>query len=229
MPGLPSLDLSGFGRTVVVAPHDDDAAIGCGGLIQALPSPPVVVVVTDGRLGYHSLDQRDTIVALRRDEATACYARLGLPAERVRFLGLPDMSLGNFLCFETLDARPGVYQLLLRAFREWQVETVLLPSCADVHPDHRATHEAGQGAALLARDTLMPDLGAPAPIRQVLAYQVWEPLEHPDARLVLDPGSGQRKREALSAYVSQGSIIAELLRRETLSFGEERFSVLTRF
>jgi len=229
MSEIPPLDLQALGRTIVIAPHDDDAAIGCGGLIQALPSPPVVVVVTDGRLGYQRLDQKHTIVALRREEATACYSRLGLAAERLRFLGLPDMSLGNFLCFETLDGRPGVTQLLLRAFRQWQVETVLLPSSADVHPDHRATHEAGQAAALLARDTLMPDLGALAPIRQVLAYQVWEPLEHPDARFVLEPGSGQRKREALSAYASQGSIIAELLRRETLSFREERFSVLTRF
>lgn len=229
MTPLPALALDSLGQTLVVAPHDDDAAIGCGGLIQALPSPPVVAIVTDGRLGYHSLDQKDSIVALRQEEAGLCYSRLGLPRERLRFLGLPDMSLGNFLCFETLDGRPGVYQLLLRAFREWQVETVLLPSSADVHPDHRATHAAGQAAAALARDTLMPDLGAPAPIRQVLAYQVWEPLEHADARLVLEPGMGQRKREALSAYASQGSVIVELVRRQTLSFDEERFQVLARF
>lgn len=229
MPELAALDLSAFGRTVVVAPHDDDAAIGCGGLIQALPVPPAVVIVTDGRLGYHSLDQKDSIVALRREEACACYSRLGLSPERLRFLGLPDMSLGNFLCFETLDGRAGVYQLLLRAFREWQAETVLLPSSADVHPDHRATHAAGQAAAALARDTIMPDLGAPAPIRLVLAYQVWEPLEHADTRLVLEPGMGQLKREALSAYASQGSVIAELVRRQTLSFDEERFQVLARF
>ena len=60
-------------------------------------------------------------------------------------------------------------------------------------------------------------------------HQAWLGAPRTVAGLVLEPDMGQRKREALSAYGSQGSVIVELVRRQTLSFDEERFQVLTRF
>lgn len=218
-----------LGRVVVVSPHDDDGNVGCGGLIQALPEPPLVIVVTDGRLGYQAAAEKETIVAVRRREAEDAYVRLGVPMGRVVFLGFPDMSLRPYQCWETPDGRPGAYQRLLRLFRDERAETVLLPSAGDFHPDHKAANEAGQVAAVQARETLMPDLGAPAPIRQVLAYQVWEALEQPAWRLTLDETLAERKRHSLRAYRSQGPIIEELIQRETLSFAEERFAELLRF
>ena len=59
-----AIDPAALGRVVVVSPHDDDGNVGCGGLIQALPAPPLVVVVTDGRLGYQDAAEKDTIVAV---------------------------------------------------------------------------------------------------------------------------------------------------------------------
>jgi LmbE family N-acetylglucosaminyl deacetylase len=188
-----------------------------------------VIVVTDGRLGYQGVAEKDTIVAVRQREAEDSYVRLGVPAGRVVFLGFPDMSLRPYQCWETPDGRPGADQGLLRLFREARAEAVLLPNAGDFHPDHKAANEAGQVAAVQARETLMPDLGAPAPIRQVLTYQVWEALERPAYRVELDETQAQRKRHSLRAYRSQGPIIEELLRRETLSFGEERFAELLRF
>ena len=223
-----ALDPAALGRVVMVSPHDDDGNVGCGGLIQALPAPPLVVVVTDGRLGYQDAAETDTIVAVRQREAADSYVRRGVPLQRVVFLGFPDMSLRPYQCWETPDGRPGAYQRLLRLFREERAETVLLPSAADFHPDHQAAHEAGQVAAVQARETLMPDLGPPAPIRLLLAYQVWEPLERPAWRLELDEAQAERKRHSLRAYRSQGPIIEELIRRETLSFTEERFAELRR-
>lgn len=226
---LPRLDATGLGLVVIVSPHDDDAAIGCGGLIQALPLSPVIVIVTDGRLGYESASAKSTIVATRRREARESYVRLGLPPERLVSLDYPDLSLRNFLCFETLDGRPGVYQSLLRMLREWRVDTLLLPNAADFHPDHKAANEAGLVAAEMARTTLMPDLGPTAALRAVFTYQVWEPLERPTARLTLDTRQSERKLEALSAYASQGTILQELARRKTLSYKEERFTRLAAF
>ena len=208
---------------------DDDAAIGCGGLIQALPLAPVVVIVTDGRLGYERATDKSTIVAIRRREARESYVRLGLPPGRLVLLDYPDLSLRNFLCFETLDGRPGVYQTLLRTLREWRVETLFLPNAGDFHPDHKAANDAGQLAAEMARTRLMPDLGPTAPLRAVFTYQVWEPLERPTARVTLDERQGERKGEALSAYVSQGTILQDLVRRRTLSYTEERFTRLATF
>jgi LmbE family N-acetylglucosaminyl deacetylase len=145
------------------------------------------------------------------------------------FLDYPDLSLRNFLCFETLDGRAGAYQSLLRTLREWRVETLLLPNAGDFHPDHKAANDAGLVAAEMARATLMPDLGPTAPLRAVFTYQVWEPLDRPTARLVLDRRQGERKGEALSAFASQGTILQELLRRKTLSYTEERFTRLAAF
>lgn len=229
MPAPLPLDPASLGRVVVVSPHDDDGNVGCGGLIQALPEPPLVIVVTDGRLGYQDAREKDAIVALRQHEAEDAYVRLGVPLERVVCLGFPDMSLRPYQCWETPDGRPGAYQKLLRLFRGERAETVLLPNAGDFHPDHKAANEAGQVAAVQARETLMPDLGSPAPLRRVLAYQVWEALERPAYRLRLDETQAERKRHSLRAYRSQGPIIEQLLRRETLSFTEERFAELQRF
>jgi len=226
MPAPVSLDPGSLGQVLIVSPHDDDGVIGCGGLIQRLSAPPVIAIVTDGRLGYHETSQRGEIVAVRRTEARSSYAALGLGAEQIVFLDYPDMSLNAFLCWETLDGRPGIYQRLLRLLREQQVETVLLPSAADFHPDHRAAHDAARVAAAQARTGLAPDCGPPAPICALWTYQVWEPLGDAPATVALTPEQGGRKRTALQAYVSQGPVIDELVARETLSFVEERFQHL---
>jgi hypothetical protein len=82
------------------------------------------------------------------------------------------------------------------------------------------------GQAVLAAAA---DLGPTAALGAVFAYQVWEPLDRPSARLTLDTRQSERKLEALSAYASQGTILQELARRKTLSYQEERFMRLAAY
>ncbi|AWN46760.1 PIG-L family deacetylase [Methylobacterium terrae] len=83
------------GGIVVVAPHPDDESLGCGGLIAeacARGVPVRLVVVSDG-VGSHPNSPShppERLRSLRESETLAAAAALGLSAEHVAFLRLPD-------------------------------------------------------------------------------------------------------------------------------------------
>ncbi|CAO4140285.1 LmbE family protein [Methylorubrum thiocyanatum] len=97
--GLPVAPLATLvpdgGGLVVAAPHPDDESLGCGGLIvQALAEGRAVrvVIVSDG-CGSHPNSKaypHDRLRDLRESETVRAMAELGLGAEHVHFLRLPD-------------------------------------------------------------------------------------------------------------------------------------------
>ena len=79
-----------------VSPHDDDIVLGCGLSFQAAIAEGIevhAVVVTDGRMGYCRLAERESIADIRRREASQSFRLLGLPAERLHQLPFPDGGL----------------------------------------------------------------------------------------------------------------------------------------
>ncbi len=88
-------DVAGTGRVLILAPHPDDESLGCGGLIAALCAagrPPWVVILTDGS-GSHPNSRSVPPLkmrAVRAQEARDAAALLGLPADFLVFLALPD-------------------------------------------------------------------------------------------------------------------------------------------
>src|SRR5688500_1233524 len=63
-----------------VSPHDDDLVIGAGLWMQAAVKAGIdvrVLVVTDGRMGYCTLEQRDTIAEIRKAETYESFEVLG--------------------------------------------------------------------------------------------------------------------------------------------------------
>jgi len=108
---------------LVLAPHPDDEVFGCGGaLVQAAKNgtPVRVVVLTDGEA------QGDA--ETRRVEAREAADRLGLGSPE--FWGLADRSL-----------RPDDTELVGRIrdlLTEFAPGLLLLPSPAEIHPDHRS-------------------------------------------------------------------------------------------
>jgi len=133
-----------FERVLVVAPHPDDDAIGCGALLQRAGRARILFV-TDGernpwpqRYRFRKLfvDDRDRAQwgAMRRAEVLNALTRLGLDADCARFLGIPDQQLMS-------RARRGdrtLIDALGREIREFEPTLIVSPSSFDAHYDHRA-------------------------------------------------------------------------------------------
>ena len=87
---------AGDEQVAIVSPHDDDAALGAGYLTLAAQEAGGrvwVLICCDGSGGYSTPEEKDTIVAVRRQETVAAHKELGIPAERIVRLDAPDFSL----------------------------------------------------------------------------------------------------------------------------------------
>src|SRR5215211_273893 len=147
-------------NVLVVAPHPDDEAIGCGGAIclhAACGARVTAVFLTSGELGLKHLPREEAWRA-REAEAEAAAAVLGVA--RLAFLRGPDWTLG--------DHADEVAAALRAIVEEEGPHLVYLPHESDEHPDHRA-------APPIVR-TALRGRAAPA----LLAYEVWTPLSSYD-------------------------------------------------
>ncbi|MGI4832355.1 MAG: PIG-L deacetylase family protein [Janthinobacterium lividum] len=192
-----------LGRTVIVVPHPDDEALGCGGLLALLRRaglPVAAALVSDGTMSHpHSQDfPAPARRELRYAEWRHALAVLGVDENReALYLGLPDSQVpSQGPAFEEATGRLAAF------FTEKQAETVLVPWRRDPHPDHRAT--AALVAAALAR--------LPQPPRR-LEYVVWA-WERAGPADLPQPGEGTgfqldiaavlpQKQRAIAAHRSQ--------------------------
>ncbi len=133
---------------LVLAPHQDDELLGCGGLISATVregTPPVVVFVTDGAMSHPGSRRFDAAarVRVRQEEALAACTVLGIGAERVVFLGLPDGNAPHGgAAFEAAVERIG--EIAAR----FGCRSVLASWAHDPHGDHVAAHRMAAATGL---------------------------------------------------------------------------------
>jgi LmbE family N-acetylglucosaminyl deacetylase len=121
---------------VVIAPHPDDETLGCGISIQrrrAAGSFVTVVVATDGALSPLPLPVEE-LVQRRRHEATRACAVLGVDAEHVIFLDLPDGGLQDNV--DALATR------LAEIMAQQSPDQILAPVSCEGHQDHDAANRA---------------------------------------------------------------------------------------
>ncbi|WP_291425469.1 PIG-L deacetylase family protein [Deinococcus sp.] len=187
----------------VVAPHPDDEALGCGGLLAALSDlggEVHALLVTDGGASHpHSVKYpRPALVGQRLTEWRAGLLELGIPAGQTVALGFPDGELAR-----SDPAR--VRSALARAWATAPPATLLLPWRRDPHPDHRACWVCFE-----------PLLGR---VPCVLEYTVWlpergEPGDWPqpaeglsELLFPLSAAQQQRKANAIAAHRSQLGLI----------------------
>ena len=144
-----------FGESVlVIAPHQDDEAIGCGGAIAAqigAGKRAVIVMVQDGATGHEDLGMtRIQMSELRNRESTVAASAAGLAAPHV--LTHPDLAA----------ASSAIVAELVALIQQHRADAIFSPFPLDAHPDHRT-------AAVLLAEALRQ---IPWPVR-VLTYEVW--------------------------------------------------------
>jgi len=184
---------------LVVAPHPDDEVLGCGGSIVGhvgAGRQVFVVYLTSGERGspWHAPGE---LGVLREREATEAMKVLGVPAENLLFLRIPDGGIDP----AALDQVGAVVEVLRR------IRPVLLylPHPDDASFDHREAFRLCWRAAGMAGSRNFPEWGPdPHWVAAVLGYEVWSPIAGPgyyeDITDHLD-----RKLAALACYGSQAA------------------------
>lgn len=147
-PVRPASYAAALGSTVVIAPHPDDEALGCGGLLALLrqaSQPVAAVLVSDGTMSHpnSALFPAPARQAIREGEFRHALTILGLEQAEPLLLALPDGQVPD-----SADA-PGFVEAVARLqefLEQQQAATVLVPWRRDPHPDHRATSRLVQAA-----------------------------------------------------------------------------------
>lgn len=171
-------------NVLVIAPHPDDEAIGCGGSIglHALRGDRVAVVfLTSGELGLKHLPRAEAW-RIREREAEEAAEILGI--RTTGFLRQPDWFLGGHVAETAI--------LLRSALEREQPGMIFLPHPREWHPDHQAALPILR-AALRKQDGFTPAL---------LAYEVWTPLQEYDRVEDVTPMMA-RKLRAIRSHRSQ--------------------------
>ena len=121
-------------RVIVVAPHPDDEILTCGALLQLVAArgdAPLIVAVTDGEASHPGSPAwpPERLRQARTDETDAALAHLGIDADRVRRLHIPDGGV--------TAAAPELERQLAAIIAPGDI--VITTWRFDGHPDHEST------------------------------------------------------------------------------------------
>jgi LmbE family N-acetylglucosaminyl deacetylase len=217
-----ALRIGAHDRLMVLVPHPDDESLAAGGLIQralALGVALRVVFATDGednawtqriverRLWIGPAD-RARFGLLRRAEAFAALACLGVDAGDALFLGFPDQGITDLLTLGDPEALAKLVSLIAT----WRPTLLIVPSSFDRHPDHSALGVLTRLAVARLDRGIAP---------RVLGYLVHVPgsmrVGSDTLELDLSAGERERKRSAILCHRTQVTVH----RRKFLSFAAE--------
>lgn len=147
-------------RVLVVAPHPDDEAIGCGGAICLHRRDGVsvrVAFLTSGERGLGDVPPK-TARSIREAEAREAAEVLGV--DGADFLRLPDLGLDEHI-------EPGARELR-KILGAYPADLIYLPHPEESHPDHAA-------ALPMVRAALAGLPGGAEP-PELWGYEVWSPM-----------------------------------------------------
>jgi LmbE family N-acetylglucosaminyl deacetylase len=171
-------------NVLVLAPHPDDEAIGCGGAMSlhaARGDRVTVAFLTSGELGLKHLSCEE---ARRIRQSEAHNAAKVLEVADVHFLRCPDWYLN-----ETIADAAGLLQPVVDSEGP---EVIYFPHPDESHPDHQAV--AAILGAILKRCKTRPT--------KLYAYEIWTPLTEPNHSEDITKTMA-RKLRAVRCYRSQ--------------------------
>ena len=212
------IDRADRARFLFAGAHDDDVAGGEAMWVMAAVQAGIqvdILIATDGRMGYCTLDQRDTVVRVRKEEMYACCEILGVTRDHIHYVDYPD---DNLFAYQgrrpagpgepAIEGHIGLQNALTWYLRKLRPTHLILPTPTDLHPDHRITHEELMISIYHAQGVIWPELGEP--IQQLPT--VYESATYSDfnrpPNLELRAGREvfERKLEALAVFRSQAQM-----------------------
>ncbi len=165
-------------KVLVIAPHPDDEALGCGGAIRLHANAGdevYALYLTSGELGSPGEDQTAT-AQRREDEARRAAGELGISG--LRFWRLPDTRV---------SADEPCQNRLRLLLEDLCPDLIYAPHGGESHPDHRAAADLTASVA---------------DARTVRTYEVWTPLAQFMAVVDITAVAGI-KRSAIRCHQSQ--------------------------
>ncbi len=194
-------------RVLVLVPHMDDAALGCGGALALLAGKCDVQLLycTDGRGTLNKDEIReiegrdDDIGLIRKRETHAALGILGYSPEQLTFLPHREWHLAR--------GEQELKREIRSRLEDFAPTAVLAPSRFDKHVDHLTLNRA-------ARNVLAGSDRPPA-LFEYFVYYHWKLLPSGDIRTYIRPermrlvevgAVSDVKRKALDAFVSQTTV-----------------------
>jgi LmbE family N-acetylglucosaminyl deacetylase len=175
-------------KILVISPHPDDEAIGCGGTIikhVAEGDMVEVVFITSGENGGHGKSPEETIKLREQESIEAANI---LQVSNISFWKEPD---GNFQVNEANINR------LIEKIKIMQPAMIYVTHEQEEHPDHRSSAKLVIEAVNRLSDKIKP---------AILMYEVWTPIQKIDH--IVDISSYvDLKRKAILAHKSQCEVM----------------------
>lgn len=222
-------------RWLFIAPHDDDIVCGAGLTFLAAVESGLSVdaaVISNGRMGYCTPEQRKTIAEVRSEETRRSFEHLGLPKENLYQFDYDDGSFlqqsGRRFAEDPNDSKAiaggvGLQNTITWLLRKVRPSRVFLPNRLDLHPDHRTLNMEAIISIFHAQGAIWPELGEPiARIPNLYEYATYSDfIEPPTMRVRVSDDLVEKRLEAIALYNSQMQI--EMLVAELRKSGGSEF------
>jgi LmbE family N-acetylglucosaminyl deacetylase len=212
-----------------LSPHDDDIVIGGGLTFLAAVQCGIQVhaaVISNGRMGYCSPEQTQTVAEIRRRETQESFALLGLPKERLYQFNYDDCSLiqqsGRRFTADTNDSNAiagavGLQNTLTSLLRKVKPTRVFTANRLDMHPDHQIVYYELMISIFHAQGPIWPELGVPMPTIPLLyEYPTYcRFVSPPTLRIRASEDVAEKRLQAITLFKSQQQIelVVEGIRR----------------
>ena len=163
------MQISSKDRILIVAPHPDDEAVGCGGLLVKHGTQCDIMLLTDGRKGYLSSDcvDEDWLASEREKELRQMAISVGV--QKISALHIPDGTLASH--------KERVVQEDISGY-----SIVFVPNRHERHKDHCVVTKWFQ--SMIKKKKLKCRL---------YEYEVWSPLANPTDYLDISDVIGQKQ------------------------------------
>ena len=193
------------GIIVIVAPHMDDEALACGGLVAKLPDKNRIHIIyaTDGMKSPAPIIAGDEISSdlgkVRMNESVQAMKMLAVPEQNLHFLSLPESQLReNFTALQ---------KSLGEKLKQLAPQHIFAPFRYDRHLDHLAVNHVVVSA--IKQGSLK------AQLIEYFVYYRWRLLPKRDIRKYIKPQYlftldisevANLKRQSLDCFASQTTI-----------------------